>query len=183
MALEKKEFEVKENHSKTGKLRALLEDHPAALRFCERRIPFFREPWFFCFVFLSRNNWKSAELNEEPSRLEAKYKFNGTIGLRLLWLSTLRKTRHYLWFITYLEYLECLKCLELIKCLSDMFRFPFSVLRFSVIACAQLGLMGSCFFFTWRCPVLVLAGRWPFFLCPPLGFDVSSAERGWGVSL
>ena len=36
-----------------------------------------------------------------------------------------------------------------------MFRFPFSVLRFSVIACAPLGLMGWCFFFTGRCPMLV----------------------------
>ena len=32
--------------------------------------------------------------------------------------------------------------------------------------------------------MLVLAGLWPLLsFAPPLGFDVSSAERGWGVLL
>ena len=32
-----------------------------------------------------------------------------------------------------------------------------------------------------RCPILMLAGLWPLLsFAPTLGFDVSSAERGWG---
>jgi hypothetical protein len=43
-------LESNENPSKTGKLRRVFEDHPAALGFCEGASVIFMSALIFCFV-------------------------------------------------------------------------------------------------------------------------------------